>query len=63
MNAIPGKFAQGMQPTGYGELSPPERREFEEHLPSCPISQSAVSELTAHPVSPIQPFLHYCRRP
>ena len=38
MNAIPGKFAQGMQPTCCGELSPPERRESRS---ICPVVPSA----------------------
>jgi hypothetical protein len=50
MNAIPDKFANGMQPTCCGELSPAERRD-EEHLASRLICQSAASELTAHPGS------------
>ena len=30
-----------------GALSPAERREFEEHLASCPSCQAAVSELAS----------------
>jgi anti-sigma factor RsiW len=50
VNATPSS-PSGMQPTCCGDLSPAERREFEEHLASCLSCQSAVSELTAHPGS------------
>ena len=32
-----------------GALSPADRREYEEHLASCPTCQAAVSELAALP--------------
>ena len=49
MNAIPDKFAQWDAAYVLGGLSPAERREFEEHLASCPPCQAAVSELAALP--------------
>ena len=49
MNAIPDKFAQWDAAYVLGALSPAERREFEEHLASCPACQAAVSELAALP--------------
>ena len=49
MNAIPDKFAQWDAAYVLGALSPAERREFEEHLASCPPCQAAVSELAAVP--------------
>ncbi len=49
MNAIPDKFAQWDAAYVLGALSPAERREFEEHLASCPSCRAAVSELAALP--------------
>jgi Putative zinc-finger len=49
MNATPDKFAQWDAAYVLGALSPAERREFEEHLASCPACQAAVSELVAIP--------------
>ena len=49
MNAIPDKFVQWDAAYVLGALSPAERREFEEHLASCPSCQAAVSELAALP--------------
>jgi len=49
VNAIPDKFAQWDAAYVLGALSPAERREFEEHLASCPHCQAAVSELAAIP--------------
>jgi hypothetical protein len=49
MNAPPDKFAQWDAAYVLGALSPAERREFEEHLASCPACQAAVSELVAIP--------------
>ena len=49
MNAIPDKFAQWDAAYVLGALSPGERREFEEHLASCPACRAAVSELAALP--------------
>ena len=49
MNAIPDKFAQWDAAYVLGALSPAERREFEEHLASCPSCQAAVAELAALP--------------
>jgi hypothetical protein len=49
VNAIPDKFAQWDAAYVLGGLSPAERREFEEHLASCPPCQAAVSELAALP--------------
>jgi anti-sigma factor RsiW len=49
VNAIPDKFAQWDAAYVLGALSPAERREFEEHLASCPACQAAVSELAALP--------------
>ena len=49
MNAIPDKFAQWDAAYVLGALSPAERREFEEHLASCPPCQAEVSELAAIP--------------
>ena len=49
MNAIPDKFAQWDAAYVLGALSPGDRREFEEHLASCPPCQAAVSELAALP--------------
>jgi Putative zinc-finger len=49
MNAIPDKFAQWDAAYVLGALSPAERREFEEHLASCPPCQAEVSELAALP--------------
>ena len=49
MNTIPDKFAQWDAAYVLGALSPAERREFEEHLASCPSCQAAVSELAALP--------------
>ena len=49
MNAPPDKFAQWDAAYVLGALSPAERREFEEHLASCPVCQGAVSELVAIP--------------
>ena len=48
MNTIPDKFAQWDAAYVLGALSPAERREFEEHLASCPHCQAAVSELGRH---------------
>ena len=45
MNGILDKFAQWDAAYVLGALSPAERREFEEHLASCPSCQAAVSEL------------------
>jgi hypothetical protein len=49
MNAIPDKFAQWDAAYVLGALSPAERREFEEHLASCPSCKVEVSELAAIP--------------
>jgi hypothetical protein len=49
VNAILDKFAQWDAAYVLGALSPAERREFEEHLVSCPSCQAAVSELAALP--------------
>jgi hypothetical protein len=49
VNAIPDRFAQWDAAYVLGALSPAERREFEEHLASCPLCQAAVSELAAVP--------------
>ena len=49
MNAIPDKFAQWDAAYVLGALSPADRREFEEHLATCPQCQTAVSELAAIP--------------
>jgi len=49
VNAIPDKFAQWDAAYVLGALSPAERREFEEHLASCPACQAAVSDLAALP--------------
>jgi hypothetical protein len=49
MNAIPDKFAQWDAAYVLGALSPAERREFEEHLASCPSCHAEVSELAAIP--------------
>jgi hypothetical protein len=49
VNAIPDKFAQWDAAYVLGALSPAERREFEEHLASCPSCQAAVSDLAALP--------------
>jgi hypothetical protein len=49
VNVIPDKFAQWDAAYVLGALSPAERREFEEHLASCPSCQAAVSELAALP--------------
>jgi Putative zinc-finger len=49
VNAILDKFAQWDAAYVLGALSPAERREFEEHLASCPSCQTAVSELAALP--------------
>jgi hypothetical protein len=49
VNVIPDKFAQWDAAYVLGALSPAERREYEEHLASCPACQSAVSELAAIP--------------
>jgi len=49
VNAIPDRFAQWDAAYVLGALSPAERREFEEHLATCPHCQAAVSELAALP--------------
>jgi Putative zinc-finger len=49
VNAIPDKFAQWDAAYVLGALSPAERREFEEHVATCPHCQTAVSELVAIP--------------
>jgi Putative zinc-finger len=49
VNAIPDKFAQWDAAYVLGALSPTDRREFEEHLATCPPCQAAVSELAAIP--------------
>jgi hypothetical protein len=49
VNAIPDKFAQWDAAYVLGALSPAERREFEEHLASCPSCQAAVADLAALP--------------
>jgi hypothetical protein len=49
VNAIPDKFAQWDAAYVLGALSPAERREFEEHLASCPPCQAEVTELAAIP--------------
>jgi Putative zinc-finger len=49
VNTIPDKFAQWDAAYVLGALSPAERREFEEHLASCPSCKAAVSELAALP--------------
>ena len=49
MNTISDKFAQWDAAYVLGALSPAERREFEEHLATCPHCQAAVSELAGLP--------------
>jgi hypothetical protein len=49
VNTIPDKFAQWDAAYVLGALSPAERREFEEHLATCPHCQAAVSELAGMP--------------
>jgi putative zinc finger protein len=49
MNAPPDKFAQWDAAYVLGALSPADRREYEEHLASCPACQGAVSELAGIP--------------
>ena len=49
MNAPPDKFAQWDAAYVLGALSPTDRREYEEHLASCPACQGAVSELAGIP--------------
>ena len=49
MNAPPDKFAQWDAAYVLGALSPADRREYEEHLASCPACQAAVSELAGIP--------------
>ncbi|HEX7212030.1 MAG TPA: zf-HC2 domain-containing protein [Propionibacteriaceae bacterium] len=49
MNAPPDKFAQWDAAYVLGALSPADRREYEEHLASCPACQRAVSELAGIP--------------
>ena len=49
MNGIPDNFAQWDAAYVLGALSPDERREFEEHLASCPHCQAAVAELAGVP--------------
>jgi Putative zinc-finger len=49
VNEIPDKFAQWDAAYVLGALSPDERREFEEHLASCPHCQAAVAELAGVP--------------
>jgi hypothetical protein len=49
MNAPPDKFAQWDAAYVLGALSPADRREYEEHLASCPACQAAVSELAGMP--------------
>jgi hypothetical protein len=49
MNASPDKFAQWDAAYVLGALSPADRREYEEHLASCPACQGAVSELAGIP--------------
>jgi hypothetical protein len=49
VNGIPDKFAQWDAAYVLGALSPDERREFEEHLASCPHCQAAVAELAGVP--------------
>jgi hypothetical protein len=49
VNGIPDKFAQWDAAYVLGALSPAERREFEEHLASCPHCQTAVAELAGIP--------------
>ena len=49
MNTIPDKFAQWDAAYVLGALSPAERREFEEHIATCPSCRAAVSELAALP--------------
>jgi hypothetical protein len=49
VTTIPDKFAHWDAAYVLGALSPAERREFEEHLASCPQCQTAVSELAAIP--------------
>jgi hypothetical protein len=49
MNAPPDRFAQWDAAYMLGALSPADRREYEEHLASCPTCQAAVSELAAIP--------------
>ena len=61
MNAIPDKFAQWDAAYVLGALSPAERREFEEHLASCPPCQAAVSELAAMPGLLATGFAGRCR--
>jgi len=49
MNAPSDKFAQWDAAYVLGALSPADRREYEEHLASCPACQAAVSELAGIP--------------
>jgi hypothetical protein len=49
VNGIPDKFAQWDAAYVLGALSPAERREFEEHLASCPHCQTEVAELAGVP--------------
>jgi Putative zinc-finger len=49
VNVIPDRFAQWDAAYVLGALSPAERREFEEHLATCPHCQTAVSELAGIP--------------
>ena len=49
MNAPPDRFAQWDAAYVLGALSPADRREYEEHLASCPACQGAVSELAGIP--------------
>jgi hypothetical protein len=49
VNAIPDKFAEWDAAYVLGALSPAERREFEEHVASCPPCRAAVSELAGIP--------------
>jgi hypothetical protein len=49
VNGIPDRFAQWDAAYVLGALSPGDRREFEEHLASCPACRAAVSELAALP--------------
>jgi Putative zinc-finger len=49
VNGIRDKFAQWDAAYVLGALSPAERREFEEHLASCPHCQTEVAELAGVP--------------
>ena len=49
MNAVPHEYVQWDAAYVLGALSPVERREYEEHLASCPTCRAAISELAGLP--------------